>query len=592
MRNEASASKVIIGTAGTDTTSQVVDVSSKVGARNMVQEPFVIQQQNTLKQKREILTKRALFFAPQKTGSRFLIVLRFSGIMLVLLSTIFGFVQQAKAQSTFYVKDNSKNLVAAKFLTDANGVPIQDPNYSTAALQDIYDQNGTLLNGGFLGSSYNPNGYLIVPLTYDVSSATSFATLVKNTMIEAPDTGFGAGGEQMTGLPAALSIMSGAFLPGGSQDLQRTYNGTQYGPTGTYFVNAFTDATSFHLGLVSAYAGLPIAWPEFGGGALNVILNHLSRTVPLDTDGPFHTTYANGNSIVAGYNYGSTLPGGASAPSAPSDIALQGETGDIFSTGDIAQSSNGQIQINLNFNAGGSESSLLTNNSDGSARIVTTGYPGANQSGGQTYQNATAISSSGAVGVTDTKLYQNGVLTQDDSSNPNGYYNFAFYDATGTNPLFQFTLNNQAQATQASFSASITSPQFMSAAASALATQVIAQFLFKNNLPVSVVAQAVSNTSIQAILGITNQATQTAFASLTVPQQFAASYGIALAGIAAGIGGSVAGTDLFKALGLPPEVGSVAGSALSQQVIDQIINSASGNTTLGITPGATSALQW
>jgi hypothetical protein len=62
-----------------------------------------------------------------------------------------------------------------------------------------------------------------------------------------------------------MDLMANAFLPNGSQDLQRTYNGG----SSQSAVPAFTSAASFNLGLITTYAGIPLSYAKFGGGALN-----------------------------------------------------------------------------------------------------------------------------------------------------------------------------------------------------------------------------------------------------------------------------------------------------------------------------------
>jgi len=104
--------------------------------------------------------------------------------------------------------------------------------------------------------------------------------------------------------------------------------------------------------------------------------------------------------------------------------------------------------------------------------------------------------------------------------------------------------------------------------------QAVAQFLFKNNLPASAVAQAFSQVAFNN--SKMNSAHAQAYKNLTPQQQFMANFGIAVANIAASIGGSVAGAKLFQSLGLNPQIGAIAGGVVSQQVVSSAIAQAAG----------------
>ncbi len=109
-----------------------------------------------------------------------------------------------------------------------------------------------------------------------------------------------------------MGIMIVAFVSGGTQDLQKTYNG-RAGAS----VPAFTDAASFNLGLVTAYSGIPLSWAELGGGAYNEIKNHFTHLKqPLDTKGIYGLSEVNSKSVQAGYKFGIGLPGSHTPASA------------------------------------------------------------------------------------------------------------------------------------------------------------------------------------------------------------------------------------------------------------------------------------
>ena len=201
------------------------------------------------------------------------------------------------------------------------------------------------------------------------------------------------------------------------------------------------------------------------------------------------------------------------------------------------------------------------------------------------------ISNTGAPISLDLKLSNSsGTLTQENIANANGSFDIVKYAADGVTQAISDLYDATGKVLKEIVNPSISFADFSNVAASALATQVIAQFLFKNNLPASAAAQAFSNVTVQALSGTTlNAANQAALGKLTPEGQFIANYGIALANIAAGIGGSVAGAKLFQALGFSQQAGSVIGGAVSQQVVAQIINNASG-TSLGGATATGSAL--
>ena len=97
----------------------------------------------------------------------------------------------------------------------------------------------------------------------------------------------------------------------------------------------------------------------------------------------------------------------------------------------------------------------------------------------------------------DAKLYNNGTLTQEDIVNQNGNFNIVKYASDGVTQAISDLYDATGKVVKEVMNANITWAQFDNVAASALATQVIAQFLFKNNLPASAAAQAFSNVTVQ-----------------------------------------------------------------------------------------------
>ncbi len=83
--------------------------------------------------------------------------------------------------------------------------------------------------------------------------------------------------------------------------------------TGDFIVNAFIDATSFNLGLVTQQAGLPLLAAEVGGGGVNALSHGI-----IDTLQNYQMLSNNGqnyNSINAGFTFGSQLGSGSSGSS-------------------------------------------------------------------------------------------------------------------------------------------------------------------------------------------------------------------------------------------------------------------------------------
>ncbi|MCA7953310.1 hypothetical protein LGM43_23870 [Burkholderia seminalis] len=201
----------------------------------------------------------------------------------------------------FYVKNRAGQLIQATFLS-YNGSYVNDPNKSTAQNAPIYDVAGNQI------SNANPNGYLIVPANYRIADSLAFANQVAGGLANTAND---------QGATLGLSMMVAAFVPNGSQDLQRTYPGST-GVNPDDFVSAFTSAASFNFGLISTASGVGETTALQGGGALNLfnsLFNSRINTSGLDGNNP-----ANVLSIDAGSNLATQI--GASQPAnSTTDIA-------------------------------------------------------------------------------------------------------------------------------------------------------------------------------------------------------------------------------------------------------------------------------
>ena len=285
------------------------------------------------------------------------------------------------SQTTFYVLDNGvpPKLVAAKYLY-YNGAPVADPNAS-AKQTEIYNANGSLFG-------FDAAGYLIVPADYNLSNAMSFASSVAKAMAV---SNVGPKGEAIKGLASGMAMMTKAFLRGGSQDLQRTYNGTTNGP----FVPAFVDAASFNLGVITAYAGIPLKWSEAGGGynLMTSIGRTLQNKPPLNTGGALGLSQANTQSVQAGYTFGQMLPGAPPPAEAnPPKINIIPSTGDFFTSAFIIPTTGSAIELALNPTSGGSQEWLF--NVGNGVADEGSYYSAANETGSLEHENLDFVSGS------------------------------------------------------------------------------------------------------------------------------------------------------------------------------------------------------
>lgn len=120
-------------------------------------------------------------------------------------------------------------FVPAKFMM-RNGSYVTDP--MPGGSQQAYFYSDRLGNNKTNGKIANPNNYLVVPANYSVQKARDFAGQIANSLRQI-DSGDETGG---AGLGLALGQMAGAFMRGGSQDLQRN---PQWGIPKGSFVPAF-----------------------------------------------------------------------------------------------------------------------------------------------------------------------------------------------------------------------------------------------------------------------------------------------------------------------------------------------------------------
>lgn len=213
--------------------------------------------------------------------------------------------------SPIYVLSKNGTLVAAACLAQPQGGFVEDPNTQTVP---IYQISST----GLPVQVTNSNNYLIVPADFTIASALNFASQIK-ALTSSP---------YFEGPYLAMIL---AFEPGGSQDLQRNYDGqTWNGNSGSgMFVLAFKDAASWYLGLVMQQAGIPVAAGIDGGKLFNALEG---KGYQLDPN--------NINAINNGAAFGTSLPAGES---------LNADTVTVTTTGSVTVD-NGSATIRGNNN--------------------------------------------------------------------------------------------------------------------------------------------------------------------------------------------------------------------------------------------------
>jgi hypothetical protein len=196
------------------------------------------------------------------------------------------------------VYDNKGRPVAAKTLVDAAGNDVINPRTGRP---------------------------LVVPLGYDINAAIAFGRSLKDVP---------RFNENPAEITTKYDAMHGAFLHGGPQDLQRSYNG-MVGGGRNEFVPDFTDAASFNLGVVGRAAELSPGEIVLGGGMFNRANRHTNSNI--DTSGPLFNNPDNFRMIqegIKGHDSGRFLqrmpandqPGNAAqvAASAPGPTTVQG----------------------------------------------------------------------------------------------------------------------------------------------------------------------------------------------------------------------------------------------------------------------------
>ena len=199
-----------------------------------------------------------------------------------------------QAIAEFYVKDSNGYLVPAKLLTETDGTLVCNPNSSpnpiTSGSYGYFDANGNELSV----NDANPSNALVVPVNYTINQAISFADTV-------------------SGVHSADSYsMTNAFLPGGSQDLQRTYqNASGVVSSNQSFVGMFQDAASFHLGVVSQIASDNyLVSPLLATWVGDYLLGGFSQSINwvlgrVTAEGGIDNILRNENSIKFGADYAS-----------------------------------------------------------------------------------------------------------------------------------------------------------------------------------------------------------------------------------------------------------------------------------------------
>lgn len=160
----------------------------------------------------------------------------------------------------FYVKNRARKVVRACFLS-YRGRYLSDPNTAIARKAGIFSDTA----GSAVLDNANPNAYFIVPANYSIEKAIDFSNVIASLLA-------------CNGMSSAFGVMTGAFWPKGAQDLQRTYPGNDGLDAGQAFVPAFTNAASFHFGLVSELSGIGENAALHGGGTLNKSHLYLNET--------------------------------------------------------------------------------------------------------------------------------------------------------------------------------------------------------------------------------------------------------------------------------------------------------------------------
>jgi hypothetical protein len=173
--------------------------------------------------------------------------------------------------------------VPSKFLM-RDGAYVTDPMPGASQRFNLYSDS--LGNNQTDGKIANPNNYVIVPENRSEEEARKFSALLRGT--------------SRIGVMPTLALMTSAFWPGGSEELQRN---PRWGIPPNSFVPAFTSGASDHFGYITANAGLPQELAEIGGGLHNRY-SKLSQKSDIDTDGKRGLSRINEANIAQGYAAG------------------------------------------------------------------------------------------------------------------------------------------------------------------------------------------------------------------------------------------------------------------------------------------------
>jgi len=206
------------------------------------------------------------------------------------------------ADGIFYVaaQDRDKlgkinGYVPSKFLM-RNGAYVMDP--IPGASQNAYLYSDGSGSNKTNGNTANPSNYIIVPESHSEQEAREFAVrLAAMSKIGQPGT--------------MLGLMTSAFWPGGSEELQRN---PRWGIPPSSFVPAYISAASDHFGYITGAAGLPRELAEIGGGAHNLyswarakagnLISDVPSLHPIDVSGKDGLSRVNEVNLAQGYAAG------------------------------------------------------------------------------------------------------------------------------------------------------------------------------------------------------------------------------------------------------------------------------------------------
>jgi hypothetical protein len=339
--------------------------------------------------------------------------------------------------------------------------------------------------------------------------------------------------------------------------------------TPTFFSNSDSTVGALQL------AGSDGSGAIIGNGqALSYTAGSQPSGVSVDNSGTVNVSFSQASSwlAAAGQTTPYTIQGATSASiSAVGNMAFTAPTTNGAAAEVVIPASGGGAQlqtssgttINIPASANGASTTigLGSNGTNGTAAVTTIGSNGST--------NLTAYNTS-----TSQATLQ--------ATSTGSTVSATFLDNAG-NAILGFVSNqgqiiwNQLTFTQTP-NTNINYAQFQAAVANALAAQTISKFLFTNNLPASLAVQALAATSINAAF-----ISQPASAPPLSTTGFSAQYAQSLTSMAAGIGGSIVGTDLAKAIGIPTVIGATAGNVVST-VVTQQITSYIAQTTLDLAP--------